>query len=233
LRIEEAGYKTMWIKICANTNLADAQLAAELGADAVGFIFAPSKRQVTPEQVAHITPHLSPHVERVGVFPALPAEEIAHQAQQSGLTAVQLHGGVNLALLQRLHDLLHGQMKIIQTVHWQVDAKGTSAAAVGQQLNEIAKQGIAHRILIDSKIGNAGGGTGIPFDWGAARAVFTAAGEGLDLIVAGGLRPDNIAEAIHGLAPWGVDVTSGVEATPGRKSPEKLAAFIKAARESA
>jgi phosphoribosylanthranilate isomerase len=227
----------MWIKICANTNLADAQLAAELGADAVGFIFAPSKRQITPEQTARITSHLPAHVERVGVFPALPAEEIAQQAQQSGLTAVQLHGGVNLALLQRLHNLLHERIKIIQTVHWQVDAKGTSAAAVGQQLSqeleEIAKQGIAHRILIDSKIGNAGGGTGIPFDWNAARAVFTAAGEGLDLIVAGGLRPDNVAEAIHGLAPWGVDVTSGVEATPGRKSPEKLAAFIKAARESA
>jgi phosphoribosylanthranilate isomerase len=222
----------MWIKICANTNLADAQLAAELGAEAVGFIFAPSKRYVTPEQVADITPHLPSHVERVGVFPALSAEEIAQQAQQSHLTAVQLHGGVNLALLQRLHELFQARIKIIQTVHWQVDANGTSAATVGQQLKEIAKQGIAHRILIDSKIGNAGGGTGIPFDWAAARAIFTAAGEGLDLIVAGGLRQDNVAEAIHGLAPWGVDVTSGVEATPGRKSPEKLAAFIKAARES-
>jgi phosphoribosylanthranilate isomerase len=233
LKFKNNGTQAMWIKICANTNLADAQLAAGLGADAVGFVFAPSKRQVTPEQVAHITPHLPPHIERVGVFPALPAEEIAQQAQQSGLTAVQLHGGVDLALLQRLHDLLQGRINIIQTVHWQVDAKGTSAATVSQQLKEIAKQGIAHRILIDSKMGNAGGGTGIPFDWCAARAVFTAAGKGLELIVAGGLRPGNVAEAIHGLAPWGVDVTSGIEATPGRKSPEKLAAFIKAARESA
>jgi phosphoribosylanthranilate isomerase len=223
----------MWIKICANTNLVDAQLAAELGADAVGFVFAPSKRQVTAAEVARITQHLPVHVERVGVFPALPAEEIAQQAQQAGLSAVQLHGGVDLALLQRLHELFQGRIKIIQTVHWQIDAESTSAAAVGQQLREIAEQGIVHRVLIDSKIGDATGGTGVPFNWSAARAVFTPASEGLELIVAGGLRPDNIAEAIQGLAPWGVDVASGVEETPGQKSPEKLAAFIKNARDSA
>jgi phosphoribosylanthranilate isomerase len=221
----------MWIKICANTNLADAQLAADLGADAVGFVFAPSTRQVTAAEVARITPHLPAHVERVGVFPALPAEDIAQQAQQSGLTAVQLHGGVNLELLQRLQELFQGQIKIIQTVHWQIDADGASAIAVGQQLREIAKQSIVHRVLIDSKSGNATGGTGLSFNWSAARAIFTDASEGLHLIVAGGLRPDNVAEAIRGLAPWGVDVASGVEATPGRKSPDKLAAFLKKARQ--
>jgi phosphoribosylanthranilate isomerase len=225
----------MWIKICANTNLEDAQLAAQLGADAVGFVFAPSKRQVTPEQVAKITLHLPLHVERIGVFPALPAEAIAQQAHQAGLTAVQLHGGVNLALLQRLHQLFDGKVKIIQTVHWQIDAERPSIATVdtiGQQLKEIAQQDIAHRVLIDSKIGNATGGTGTPFDWSAARAVLTSAGERINLIVAGGLSPDNVTEAIHRLNPWGVDVASGVEASPGRKSPEKLAAFIKAAREA-
>jgi phosphoribosylanthranilate isomerase len=226
----------MWIKICANTNLADAQLAAELGADAVGFVFAPSQRQVTVAEVARITPHLPVHVERVGVFPALPAEEIARQAQQAGLTAVQLHGGVNLALLQHLHKLLD-RVKIIQTVHWQVDADGTSATAVAQQLRQIAGQGIAQRVLVDSKLGNATGGTGTTYNWNAAQAVFTDAdetdaGKGLDLIVAGGLRPDNVAEAVHALAPWGVDVASGVEQVPGRKSHEKLAAFISKARQS-
>ena len=221
----------MWIKICANTNLADAQLAAELGADAVGFVFAPSKRHVTPTQVAQITPHLPVHIERVGVFPALPAEDIAQQAQQSGLTAIQLHGGVNLALLQRPHMLLNGQIKIIQTVHWHVD-DAASATAVGAQLREIAAQGITQHVLIDSKVGSATGGTGTPFDWSAAREVFTHAGNGLNLIVAGGLRPNNVAQAIHGLAPWGVDVASGVEETPGQKSKEKLAAFIRKARQS-
>jgi phosphoribosylanthranilate isomerase len=100
-------------------------------------------------------------------------------------------------------------------------------------LKEIAAGGITQRALIDSKIGNATGGTGVPFDWSAARAVFANASDRLNLIVAGGLRPDNVAEAINGLAPWGVDVASGVEETPGRKSPEKLAAFIKNARNSA
>jgi phosphoribosylanthranilate isomerase len=221
----------MWIKICANTNLADAQLAADLGADAVGFVFAPSTRQVTAVEVARITPHLPAHVESVGVFPALPAEDIAQQTQQAGLTAVQLHGGVDLALLQRLQELFQGQIKIIQTVHWQIDADGASATAVGQQLREIAKQAIVQRVLIDSKLGNAAGGTGAPFNWSAARAVFTAS-DGLDLIVAGGLRPDNVAEALRGLSPWGVDVASGVETTPGCKSPDKLAAFINNARQS-
>jgi phosphoribosylanthranilate isomerase len=222
----------MWIKICANTNLADAQLAAELGADAVGFVFAPSQRQVTVAEVARITPHLPVHVERVGVFPALPAEEIAQQAQQAGLTAVQLHGGVDLALLQHLHKLFDGKVKTIQTVHWQIGGDGANAEAVGSQLKQIAEQGIIQRALIDSKVGNATGGTGTTFDWSAAREVFTHAGEGLHLIVAGGLRPDNVAEAIHALAPWGVDVAGGVEETPGRKSHEKLAAFIKKARQS-
>jgi len=222
----------MWIKICGNTNLADAQLAATLGADAVGFVFAPSKRQVTVAEVARITPHLPAHVERVGVFPALPAEDIAQQAQQAGLTAVQLHGGVNLALLQQLHKLIAGQIKIIQTVHWQVDGDSANAAAVASELREIAEQGITQTVLIDSKVGNAVGGTGTPFDWSAARAVLANAGGPLHLIVAGGLRPENVAQAIHGLTPWGVDVASGVEETPGRKSHEKLVAFIKQARQS-
>jgi phosphoribosylanthranilate isomerase len=222
----------MWIKICGNTNLADAQMAADLGADAVGFVFAPGKRQVTAAEVAQITPHLPAHVERVGVFPASSADDIAQQAQQSGLTAVQLHGGVNLTLVQRLQEMFQGRIEIIQVVHWEIDADGTSAAAVARQLKEIAEQGIVRRVLIDSKIGNATGGTGTPFNWNAAQAILADAGK-LELIVAGGLRPDNVAEAISSLAPWGVDVASGVEATPGRKSPEKLAAFIKKARDSA
>jgi phosphoribosylanthranilate isomerase len=221
----------MWIKICANTNLDDAQLAAELGADAVGFVFAPSVRQVTAVQVAQITPHLPDSVERVGVFPSLEAHEIAKIAEQAGLSAVQLHGGVSLALLRQLHKLFDGRVKLIQTVHWQVDADA-SAATIAQQLREIAAEGVADRVLIDSKVGSATGGTGVSFDWNAARITLAGAAPGLKLIVAGGLRPDNVNDAIFQLNPWGVDVASGVEEEPGRKSPEKLAAFIRAARYS-
>jgi phosphoribosylanthranilate isomerase len=222
----------MWIKICGNTNLEDAQLAAELGADAIGFVFAPSTRQVTAAQVSEITPHLPEGVECVGVFPALKAEEIANAAQESGLNTVQLHGGVSLELIRQLDEIFNGQVRIIQTVHWDVDASEASAAVLAQQLRQIAAEGLVNRVLIDSKVGAATGGTGVPFDWNAARTTLAEAGAGLKLIVAGGLRSDNVAEAILHLSPWGVDVASGVEEKPGKKSREKLTAFINAARNS-
>jgi phosphoribosylanthranilate isomerase len=222
----------MWIKICANTNLDDAQLAAELGADAVGFVFAPSARRVTSAEVAKITPHLPTSVERVGVFHALDAYEIARAAHEAGLSAVQLHSGVDFALLHRLHKLFAGQVSLIQTVHWEVDTDGGSAAIVAAELRRIAADGLVDHVLIDSKVGAAIGGTGVSFNWDEARAIFEEAAPELKLIVAGGLRAENVAEAIQELNPWGVDVASGVESVPGRKSPEKLAAFIKKARES-
>jgi phosphoribosylanthranilate isomerase len=221
---------TMWIKICANTNLDDAQLAAELGADAVGFVFAPSMRRVTAAEVARITPHLPESVERVGVFPALAAEEIAQAAEVAGLSAVQLHGGVNLPLLRQLHNIFGGRVKLIQTVHWHVDADGGSAAAVAQDLQRVAAEGLVDRVLLDSSVGSATGGTGVSFDWNGARSTLAEFTAGLKLIVAGGLRQDNVAEAIRCLNPWGVDVASGVEEAPGKKSPERLDAFIRAAR---
>jgi phosphoribosylanthranilate isomerase len=221
----------MWIKICANTNLDDAQLAAQLGADAVGFVFAPSPRQVTAAEVARITPHLPEGLECVGVFPALEAQQIAGIAQECGLTTVQLHGGLSLELVRQLDEIFNGQVKLIQTVHWQVDADAASVADVAQQLRQIDADGLVARVLIDAKVGPDLGGTGVSFDWNAARATLAHARTGLKLIVAGGLRHDNVAAAIRKLDPWGVDVASGVEQSPGRKSPEKLAAFIRAARD--
>jgi phosphoribosylanthranilate isomerase len=223
----------MWIKICANTNLDDAQLAAELGADAVGFVFAPSPRQVTAADVARITPHLPEGLECVGVFPALEARQIAAIAQECGLTAVQLQGGVSFERLRQLDEIFNGQVSLIQTLHWQVDGDGTSAEVVAGQLRQIDAEGLIGRVLIDAKVGEALGGTGITFNWDAARATLAEAGAGLKLIVAGGLRPENVGDAIQKLNPWGVDVASGVEQSPGRKSPEKLAAFIRAARDTA
>jgi len=220
----------MWIKICGNTNLDDVRLAAELGADAVGFVFAPSPRQVTAAEVARITPHLPEGLECVGVFPALEAQQIVGIAQECGLSTVQLHGGVSLDLVRQLDEIFSGQVRLIQTVHWQVDADAASAAVVAQQLRQIEADGLVGRVLVDAKVGPALGGTGVSFNWNAARATFAEAGAGLKLIVAGGLRPENVADAIRKLAPWGVDVASGVEQSPGRKSPEKLAAFIHAAR---
>jgi phosphoribosylanthranilate isomerase len=225
----------MWIKICANTNIEDAQLAAELGADAVGFVFAPSPRQVTAADVSRITPHLPEGVECVGVFHTLEAQQIAAVAQECGLNTVQLHGGVSLDLIRQLDEIFNGQVKLIQTVHWQVDADAASAAVasatvIAEQLRQIDADGVIGRALIDAKVGPDLGGTGVSFDWDAARATLAEAGAGLKLIVAGGLRAENVGDAIRRLDPWGVDVASGVEQSPGRKSPEKLAAFIRAAR---
>jgi phosphoribosylanthranilate isomerase len=219
----------MWVKICGNTNLEDAALAVELGADAVGFVFAASPRRVTLEQVAAITRHLPAGAERVGVFDAHDPEGIAGVALAAGLTAVQLHGGFDEELLQCLGRRLAGGIRIIQTLHWPVGQE-SAAARIEGQVERILRLGITGRVLIDSKVGAAGGGTGVAFDWTAARAMLPSAANGVQLILAGGLRPDNVSQAIGQLGPWGVDVSSGVEAVPGRKDPERLRHFIENAR---
>lgn len=221
----------MWVKICGNTNLEDAMLAAELGADAVGFVFAESKRQVTAAQVATIAPHLPEHIERVGVFCSRNAEEIAQAVSKAGLTAVQLHGGLDEALFEKLQEKIGEGVRIIQTLHWTVgDAYEQSARAeLSAQIQRVAERGFSDRVLIDSKVDSAGGGTGVAYDWSVARQVFAAPGS-VHLIVAGGLNPENVAEAIAQLVPWGVDVCSGVEASAGRKDPKRLAQFIENAR---
>lgn len=221
----------MWIKICGNTTLEDAQLAAQLGADAVGFVFAASPRQVTAAQVAAITPHLPSHIERIGVFHSSDAQQIAAIVHEAGLTAVQLHGTLDLPLAQRLAEEFTGSVRIIQTLHWTVaPATESPAARLASQIERIARLGFAGRILIDSKVGAATGGTGVAFDWTASRALFSSAPSGLHLIVAGGLNPQNVARAIARLNPWGVDVSSGIESSPGRKDPALLALFIQSAR---
>lgn len=218
----------MWVKICGNTSLEDAQLAVELGADALGFVFAESKRHVTPAQVAAITPYLAPHVERVGVFSSRDAEGIADIVREAGLNAVQMHGGLDIELASRLRDLLGDGVGLIQGLHWAVGSDG--AAKLDAQLHAVASAGTTERVLLDSRVGQASGGTGVAFDWKTARSVLEQSADGLRVIVAGGLRPENVAEAIRELKPWGVDVVTGVEASPGRKDPEKLAAFLQIAK---
>jgi len=135
------------------------------------------------------------------------------------VTTVQLQGGVNLELVRQLDEIFNGQVKLIQTVHWQVDGDA-SAAVVAEQLRQIDADGLAGRVLIDAKVGPALGGTGVSFDWDAARATLAEAGAGLKLIVAGGLRQENVGDAIRSLKPWGVDVASGVEHHPAAKAPK-------------
>jgi phosphoribosylanthranilate isomerase len=224
----------MWVKICGNTNLADAALAADLGANAVGFVFARSPRQVTAAQVAAITPHLPATVERIGVFDTSDPAEIATAAVTAGLTAVQLHGDFDETLLDQLAKQLPTTIEIIQALHWTIDSPGSStsgnAKALLGQLHRIATLGTVTRVLIDSRTANASGGTGIAYDWTTARAVFLAAPPSLHIIAAGGLKPATVATAIATLAPWGVDVSTGVEASPRRKDASLVRAFIQNAR---
>ena len=129
-----------WVKVCCNTTLEDALLAAELGADALGFVFAPSKRKVTPEQVGAITARLPAAIERVGVFqsvdPETDAAEIAAAAAAAGLTGAQLHGRFSDALPGSLRALAPG-LELIQTLHWDV-ARPEAAIRIAAQLEGLS-----------------------------------------------------------------------------------------------
>ena len=210
--------QNLWIKICANTSVADARLAAEAGADAVGFVFAPSPRRVTVEQVTAIVPELPAEIEKIGVFVDAAFEEIATAVDASGLTGVQLHFDAPAELAAQLRARFGPELRIVRTVHFAGPATG------------LLHDPNIDAVLIDSCTAQARGGTGIAFDWNLAAITLFQNAEARRAIAAGGLTPDNVAEAIATLRPWGVDVASGVEAVPGRKDPIKLRAFIANAR---
>jgi len=216
---------SIWVKICGNTSLEDAWLAAEAGADAVGFVFAASPRRVTAAHVASIIPRLPDALEKIGVFVDFPLDEIEATVRQCGLSGVQLHADSGVDLPSQLRKRLGPGLRILRVVHFGPGA-AEQAAALGQDNNVDA-------VLVDSRTATAVGGTGISYDWDlAARELFTHAGE-RRYIAAGGLTPDNVAGAIATLGPWGVDVASGVEAAPGRKDPDKVRIFVAKARAAA
>jgi phosphoribosylanthranilate isomerase len=213
---------SLWIKICANTSLEDARLAVEAGADALGFIFAPSPRLVTPEQVAAITRQLPESIEKIGVFVDAAYDEILSTVRACGLTGVQLHSASGAEVPRQLRAEFGPELRILRVVHFGPDAaEQAQACAADQNLDGV---------LVDSRTATAVGGTGIAFDWAEARRTVFTGTAGARLIAAGGLHPDNVARAIATLHPWGVDVASGVEAAPGRKDPAKVRAFVNNAR---
>jgi phosphoribosylanthranilate isomerase len=211
----------IWIKICANTTLEDAQVAAEAGADAVGFVFAPSPRRVTSAQVAAITPHLPSKLEKIGVFVEAALDEICAAVRECGLSGVQLHSETGTDLPARLRENFGMKFLILRVMHFSPNAV--------RQAGAIAAEPNIDAILVDSRTATAVGGTGVPFDWASAsESLFRTTGS--RLIAAGGLTPINVGQAIAILRPWGVDVASGVEAAPGRKDPQKIRDFVANAR---
>jgi len=214
---------SLWIKICGTTSLEDAQLAVDAGADAIGFVFAPSPRQVTIERAAAITASLPAAVEKIGVFVDATLAELEAAVQTGGLTGVQLHSGIRPEMPAQLKRRFGPDLRVLRVVHYAADAAA--------QAESIAADANVDAVLVDSRTATAVGGTGISFDWSAAQSLFHSARK--RMVVAGGLRPENVAEAIRTLQPWGVDVVSGVESAPGSKDAAKVRAFIANARAAA
>ncbi len=201
------------VKICGITNLPDALAAIEAGADALGFMFwEPSRRHITVEQAAAITSRLPPFVSKVGVFVNAPETEVENAADVCGLDTIQLHGEEPPSMCARFRPL----RKVIKAFR----IKDASSL---QQLRGYDTDGW----LLDSFVTGWQGGTGHSFDWSVAREARDA---GCPLLLAGGLRPDNVAEAIHEVWPYGVDVSSGVESAPGQKDAKRIREFIDAVR---
>ncbi|HMF92419.1 MAG TPA: phosphoribosylanthranilate isomerase [Candidatus Angelobacter sp.] len=206
-----------WIKFCGTTTVEDALAAVEAGADALGFIFAPSPRRVTVQQARQIIHELPQGMERIGVFRDETAEEIRKIVTEVALTGIQLHGDENVSeIYDRLPRSRRDSLRIIKTLIVQKRFETRLDADNGR---------IVSAWLLDS-----GAGSGKTFDWQAARAQL---GEGQGrFIIAGGLTPGNVGEAIRAFSPWGVDVVSGIEREPGRKDPEKMKAFVAAVRKA-
>jgi len=219
----------MWVKICANTNLEDALLAVDAGADAVGFVFAPSKRQVTAEQVAEIVAGLPDGVETVGVFTTTDAEEILRATSVAGLSGVQLHSEFDPKLVDAIDVGSGGMLRVVQVMDV---PQGMGVEALRDKLGASLRHPYVVAVLLDASHGGVSGGTGKVFEWERVAEVVRQVQRetGGRVIVAGGLRTENVAEAIAAFAPWGVDVASGVEASPGVKDEARLRGFIEAAR---
>ena len=219
-----------WIKICGITNLEDAQMAVDAGADALGFVFyEKSPRGIDLETAREIVTKLPQKVEKVGLFVYSDPERIHHIASEIGLTVVQLHGKELVEGVwedERPAEECFGVSKVIPVI------PGDSLKDGGFFISQRAQERI-FAILLDSQAnGSAAGGTGTTFDWEATQEMVQSLGVLVPVIVAGGLTALNVTRALDQLQPFGVDVSSGVEARPGKKDPEKVRAFIAAVRQA-
>ena len=193
----------MFVKICGTTNVADALMAVAMGADAVGFVFAPSVRQVEPDQVRQIVREIPDEVLTVGVFRDESAQRIVEVVEATGLGGVQLHGRES-----------HGEATWIRArVPFVIQAFSAGDPRLARvddyEVDAVLLDGADPRLGTDLRLDARG------------RSPAPAA-----VVLAGGLRPDNVGEAIRTVRPWGVDVASGVESSPGRKDVRLVRRFV-------
>jgi len=211
-----------WIKICGTTNLEDALASVEAGADALGFIFTDSPRRITPEAAREIVANLPDSVQKIGVFVNASRERVHSIVSKVGLTGVQLHGTENEQYVEKLcrgwddEKTRKHKVRVIKAVPVRPGFENT-LRALSRSLD---------LFLLDS----GAGGTGQSFDPKAALAGLKKTP--VRFIAAGGLRPENVSEAMEILKPWGVDVASGVEKEKGKKDHAKLKAFVTAVRQA-
>jgi phosphoribosylanthranilate isomerase len=198
------------VKICGITNVEDALHAVQAGADALGFVFyEPSPRDVSPEQAASIIKALPPFVQAVGLFVNAEVDFVNAIAEQCRLDLVQLHGDESPEYCDRI------ARRVIKAFRVKEIAS----------LDSVRNYRVAG-ILLDAYSPKAFGGTGLTFNWEIALAAKTNG----PVILAGGLTPDNVHQAVERVDPYGVDVSGGVEVVPGRKDPEKVKEFIRRAK---
>jgi phosphoribosylanthranilate isomerase len=235
-----------WVKICGMTNLGDALTAAEAGADAVGFVFyEKSPRNISVEAAREIVEKLPESVEKVGVFVPSDGRHCANVVSEVGLTGAQLYfsmeGGGDVTELgatmfpERVRVLVAVPMSFVLEDEKRIQR---SASDFAKEVKDVrvgfdSPERPLVTVVLDSGDLRVPGGTGKRFDW--ERAIPTAQGMrqgNVKLVVAGGLTPGNVGQAMEILNPWGVDVVSGVEARPGKKDPERVRAFVKAVRDA-
>jgi phosphoribosylanthranilate isomerase len=190
-------------------------LAVETGADAVGMIFAPSVRRITETAAKHIAEELPPFITPVGVFVNPSRDDIARARSIFPDLVIQLHGSESPSFVSSIDG------RVIKTIH--VDTQAPDSAALQRSVNEHPRA----IVLFDSAAAGLSGGTGVAFPW---KAIIPSA-RSRQVIVAGGLTPETVAQCVQLVRPYGVDVRSGIE-TDGRKDRDKMRAFVKAVKDA-
>jgi len=198
------------VKICGITTVDDAREAVQAGANAIGLVFADSPRRIDVERARGVLAGVGPFVTPVALFVNSPLEVIAGITDSLGIRTVQLHGDEPPELVDALRPL-----QVIKAVRVADEAD-----------LENLKRYRPDAFLLDARVSGKAGGTGKTFDWSLA----VEPARRFRVILAGGLNPDNVADAVRQVRPYAVDVSSGVESSPGRKDPDKMKAFIDRAR---